>query len=112
MPAWACWHHGFVGSRSDLLRLHRDAILDVLATRDIDEVRIFGSIARGEDESGSDIDLIVELQGERSSGAELLEALELSELLTRLVGARVDVVTPRSLRPEVRALAVAEAVPL
>ena len=101
-----------MGSRSDLLRLHRDAILDLLATRGVENVRIFGSIARGDDESESDIDLIVELHGERSSGAELLEALELSELLPSLVGARVDVVTARSLRPEVRALAVAEAVPL
>ena len=103
---------GVVGSRSDLLRLHRDAILQLLSTRGVEDVRIFGSIARGDDEPASDIDLIVELHGERSAGAELLEALELSELLTRLVGARVDVVTPRSLRPEVRALAMAEAVPL
>ncbi len=42
----------------------------------------------------------------------MLEVLELSELLSALVGARVDVVTARSLRPEVRDLAVAEAVPL
>jgi predicted nucleotidyltransferase len=112
MPAGLAGIMGVVGSRSDLLRLHRDAILDLLATRGINEVRIFGSVARGKDDSASDIDLIVELQGERSSGAELLEVLELSELLTGLVGARVDVVTARSLRPEVRALALAEAVPL
>lgn len=107
-----CWHHPVTDSRADLLRLHRDAILELLAARGIEDVRIFGSIARGDDEPTSDIDLIVELRGERSSGAELLEALELSELLTRLVGARVDVVTPRSLRREVRELAIAEAVPL
>lgn len=101
-----------VGSRADLLYLHRDAILELLSTRGVEDVRIFGSIARGDDESASDIDLIVELDGERSSGAELLEVLELSELLTALVGARVDVVSARSLRPEVRALAVAEAVPI
>ena len=101
-----------MGSRSELLCAHRAAILDLLGARGIENVRVFGSIARGEDGSASDIDLIVELHGERSSGAELLEALELSELLTRLLGTRVDVVTPRSLRPEVRAIALAEAVPL
>ena len=95
-----------------MLRSHRREILDLLAARGADDVRVFGSIARGEDEPTSDIDLIVELRGERSSGAELLEALELSELLTSLLGARVDVVTLRSLRPEVRAPAIAEAVPL
>lgn len=101
-----------MGSQSELLRTHREGILDLLGARGIDDVRVFGSVARGDDEPVSDIDLIVQLRGERSSGAELLEALELSELLTRLVGVRVDVVTPRSLRPEVRASALAEAVPL
>ena len=61
---------------------------------------------------GLAIDLLVELEGELSSGGELLEMLALSELLSALVGARVDVVTPRSLRSEVRELALAEAVPL
>ncbi len=88
-----------VGSKADLLNAHREAIRDLLAARGAANIRVFGSIARGEDDASSDIDLIVELRGERSSGAELLDALELSELLTSLVGARVDVVTFRSLRP-------------
>jgi len=65
-------------------------------------VRVFGSLARGENEPGSDIDLLIELGGERSSGGELLEVLELYDLLSALAGIRVDVVTARSLRPEVR----------
>lgn len=101
-----------MGSKADLLDAHRGAIRELLAARGIANVRVFGSVARGEDEPSSDIDLIVELEGERSPGAELLEALELTELLTGLVGARVDVVTSRSLRPEVREVAIAEAVPL
>ncbi len=99
-------------SRSELLRRHRATIIDVLTQRGADDVRVFGSVARGEDEPESDIDLIVELRGPRSPGDELLTVLELSDLLTSLVGARVDVVTARSLRPEVGELAVAEAVPL
>jgi uncharacterized protein len=84
----------------------------LLAARGIADVRVFGSVARGDDEPSSDIDLLVELDGDRSPGAELLEALELTELLTSLVGTRVDVVTARSLRPEVREVATAEAIPL
>ena len=99
-------------SRSELLRRHRNAIIDVLAQRGAEDVRVFGSVARGEEEPESDIDLLVELRGQRSAGGELLAVLEPSELLTALVGARVDVVTARSLRPEIRELAVAEAVPL
>ena len=65
-------------------------------------MRVFGSLARGENEPGSDIDLLIELGGEQSSGGELLEVLELYDLLSALAGIRVDVVTARSLRPEVR----------
>jgi predicted nucleotidyltransferase len=101
-----------VGSNADLLNAHRAAIRELLAARGITDVRIFGSIARGDHEPASDIDLLVQLDGDRSPGAELLEALELTELLTSLVGARVDVVTARSLRPEVREVAIAEGVPL
>ena len=99
-------------TRSELLRRHREAIIDMLTARGVADIRVFGSAARGEDDPGSDIDLLVALPGERSSGGELLEVLELSELLTTLIGARVDVATPRSLRSEVRELALAEAVPL
>jgi len=101
-----------VDSPSELLREHRQAILDLLIRHGANDVRVFGSVVRGDDEADSDIDLLVELQGERSSGGELLAALELSELLSALVGARVEVVTTRSLRSEVRDLALAEAVPL
>jgi hypothetical protein len=94
------------------LQRHRKSIIDLLAQRGVEDVRVFGSIARGEDEPDSDIDLLVELRGPHSSGGELLAVLELSELLTALVGARVDVVTARSLRPDIREVALAEAVPL
>jgi len=101
-----------VNSSSELLRRNRQAIIDVLGRHGVKDVRVFGSVARGDDEPDSDIDLLVELHGERSSGGELLDVLELSELLSALVGTRVDVVTARSLRSDVRELALAEAVPL
>lgn len=83
----------------------------MLARHGVKDVRVFGSVARGDDEPDSDIDLLVELQGERSSGGELLEVLELSELLSALVGAggRRYRTLPTL---EVRDLALAEAVPL
>lgn len=101
-----------MSARADLLQRERQRIVDFLRARGITEVRVFGSIARGEADDKSDIDLLVELPGERSPGGELLEALELSELLSSMVGVRVDVVTARSLRPEVRPLALREALPL
>jgi len=75
-------------------------------------VRVFGSVARGEDDLSSDIDLLIELPEGQSHAAELLTVLGLSEELSQLVGARIDVVTPRTLREEVRRAAIAEAIPL
>lgn len=90
----------------------RSRILAFLTARGARDVRVFGSVARGEDDDRSDIDLLVDLDGERSPGGELLAVLGLSEELSALLDAHVDVVTPRTLRPEVRELALAEAVPL
>ncbi len=75
-------------------------------------MRLFGSLARGDDDALSDIDLLVDLATSESLGTELLIVLGLSEELSQLVGARVDVVTARTLREEVRDAALAEAVPL
>jgi predicted nucleotidyltransferase len=99
-------------ARRALLRRERERILDFLAQHGVREVRVFGSVARGEDIGRSDIDLLIELAEVGSSGEELLTVLGLSEELSRLLGVRVDVVTPSTLRPDVREAALAEAVPL
>lgn len=96
----------------EIVRRERSRILAFLTARGARDVRLFGSVAREEDDDRSDIDLLVDLDGERSVGSELLEVLGLSEELSELLETRVDVVTPRTLRPEVRDLALAEAVPL
>lgn len=96
----------------DVVRRERSRIVAFLTERGARDVRVFGSVARGEDDDRSDIDLLVELEGERSAGTELLEVLGLSVELSELLDARVDVVTPRTLRPEVRDVALADAVPL
>lgn len=95
-----------------VLRTQRDRILSLLSERGAHNVRLFGSLARGEDDTQSDIDLLVELRDTGSTAAELLTALGLSEELSEIVGSRVDVVTVRTLRDEMRKAALAEAVPL
>ncbi len=60
-------------------------------------MRLFGSVARGEDLPDSDIDLVVDLPATTS----LLELIALRRELTELLHASVDVVPARSLRPEV-----------
>ncbi|MGH3049656.1 MAG: nucleotidyltransferase family protein [Gaiellaceae bacterium] len=99
-------------SPREVLGERRSTILAFLAERGASDVRVFGSLARGDEDAQSDIDLLVELPDAASPGAELLTALGLAEELSELVHARVDVATPRTLRDEVRDAALAEAVPL
>ena len=99
------------GDPAEILRRERDRIAAFLAERGVRSASVFGSAARGDGSIG-DIDLLVDLGDEVSSGAELLTLLGLSEELSTLLGVHVDVASVRLLRPEVRAEAVAEAVPL
>jgi predicted nucleotidyltransferase len=96
----------------EILRQEGVRILDFLAHRGAGNVRVFGSVARGEATARSDIDLLVEFPHAGSVGEELLTVLGLSEELSELLGVRVHVVTPRTLRAPVCELALAEAVPL
>jgi predicted nucleotidyltransferase/DNA-binding XRE family transcriptional regulator len=91
-------------------RLHRQrrAILDAAGRRRASNVRVFGSVARGEDTDDSDIDLLVDLADEVSLVGLIGLERELSELLDR----RVDVVPARALKPAVASRVLAEAVPL
>jgi len=71
-------------------------------------VRVFGSVARGEDQPGSDIDLLVDL----APGTGLFSLGALERELSEVLGSHVDVVPSDSLRRKVRAEAEAEVVPL
>lgn len=84
----------------------RDSIRAAAAVSGAHEVRIFGSVARGDDASGSDIDFLVTLE----PGRTLLDLARLEVRLERLLGRRVDVVTEATLREPVRSAAVREAV--
>ena len=70
--------------------------------------RLFGSVARGDATSDSDIDLLVDLLP--SGGNELLRVSGMSEELSELFGTRVDVVAPSLLRDNVSLSALTDAV--
>ncbi len=69
-------------------------------------VRVFGSVARGEADSQSDIDLLVEFK----RGTTLLGHAALVQELEDLLGVKVDVVSERGLRDRVREHVLREAV--
>jgi predicted nucleotidyltransferase len=92
----------------ELLKAKREEILEVCARYGACQVRVFGSVARGEADEQSDIDFLVELE----PGRTLLDLGGLQYDLEQLLGRRVDVVTERGLKPRIRERVLREAVPL
>lgn len=90
------------------VRLHREAILALAARYGASDVRVFGSVVRGEATSESDIDFLIEL----APGRTLLDWSAFWQDLERLLGRPVDVAIEKSLKPEIRAQAIREALPL
>ncbi len=90
------------------LRRHRRAVAALAERRGVRDVRVFGSVARGEDGDGSDIDLLVDVD----DGVGLVAIAGLARELADLLGAPVDVVPADSLKRAVRADVLAEALPL
>ncbi|MFQ6025955.1 MAG: nucleotidyltransferase family protein [Dehalococcoidia bacterium] len=71
-------------------------------------LRVFGSVARGEATEESDIDLLVEMEAGRS----LLDRAALVVDLEQLLGCKVDVATEKVLKPSIRERVLRDAVPL
>ena len=90
------------------LRQRRKAVLACAARYGATNVRVFGSVARGEDRAGSDVDLVVDLAPRTG----LFELGALSRELAEIVGTPVDVAPSDSLRPRVRAEVERDSVPL
>lgn len=91
-----------------LLKEKREEILHIAAKHGARNVRVFGSVARGEADTESDLDLLVEMEPGRS----LLDMGGLLMDLQDLLGCRVDVVTEKGLRERVRDRVLKDAVPL
>lgn len=89
----------------ELLRTKRDDILRIAAKYGASNVRVFGSVARGEADSESDIDLLVNMEPGRS----LLDLCGLLIDLEDLLGCKVDVVTEKGLRDRIRERVLKEA---
>jgi hypothetical protein len=92
----------------DLLKSKREDILRLAARRGAHNVRIFGSVARGEAGPASDVDFLVELEPGRS----LLDLGGLLMELQEMLGHPVDVVTEKALHWYIRDKILAEAKPL
>lgn len=92
----------------NLITIHRDDILAIAARYGAVNVRVFGSVARGEAGPDSDVDILVDLTRKWS----LFDHIGLKQDLEDLLGRKVDVVVAADLRDIIREHALGEAVPL
>ena len=92
----------------ELRATRRDKILQLASEHGARNVRVFGSVARGDQNRDSDIDFLVDLEPNRT----LMDLGGLLIALQEALGGEVDVATEETLRPKVRECAIAEAVPL
>ena len=93
---------------SEALHAHRSEIRRIVTAHRAANVRVFGSVSRGEDTVGSDIDLLIDPTSETT----LFDIGAIRHELLKLLGVRVDVLTPQALPERFRARVLAEAVPV
>jgi predicted nucleotidyltransferase/DNA-binding XRE family transcriptional regulator len=87
---------GPVGRR---VRQHRHDLITAAAAHGVQNLRVFGSVARGEDRPGSDVDLLADLP----PGLSLFGLGRVEADLEAILGTRVDLIPAADLKPGVRA---------
>ncbi len=94
-------------TKRELIAKHRDAILALAAKHGATDVRIFGSVARGDENEASDVDVLVRMEAGRS----LFDMGELLMDLRDLLGCKVDVISEHNdMRPHFRDSVLKDAV--
>jgi uncharacterized protein len=96
------------GNRSmtqELLLKIRDLKLEITELFRTKEIQLFGSVVRGEETEGSDIDLLVEFE----EGADLFDLIGLANFLEEKLQRKVDVISKHALREEFREAILREA---
>ena len=93
---------------SEALAAQREKVLGIAAARGARNVRVFGSVLRGLDQEGSDLDLLVDLP----AGTSLLRVIGLQRDIEEALGVKVDLCTERELHPALKERILADARPL
>ncbi|NJM71905.1 MAG: nucleotidyltransferase family protein [Scytonema sp. RU_4_4] len=90
----------------EVLLPFRKEILEIAAKYGAYNVRVFGSVARGEAKPESDVDFLVEIEPQRT----LLDQISLMQSLEALLGRKVDVAESETLHPAIKERILKEAV--
>lgn len=80
------------------LKEHKSDILKIALLHGAKNIKVFGSVARGEQNKNSDVDFIVEME----KGKSILNRIALMQDLKKLLGQDVDVVTYKSLKERIK----------
>lgn len=96
------------GPMGRLLRKHRDEVVAIIEAADLRNPRVFGSVARGEDTTQSDIDLLVDL----GPSDDFLLMGPVAEDIAALLDIHIDVMCPEILKASIREAALREAIAL
>lgn len=102
----APYHEGVKPSK--VLEQYRDVIRRIVAKGPLCNPRVFGSVVRGEDKDGSDLDLLVDA----APGTTLFDIGGLQLDLEEALGVRVDLLTPEDLPMRIRERVLREAKPV
>ena len=97
-----------IAHRYEALQQHRDAIRSVVEAHSACNARVFGSVANGSDTTESDLDILVDPTPETT----LLDIGAIRHELRKLLGVRVDVLTPKALPDKFRDAVLLQAVPV
>lgn len=90
------------------LQTHRATIRQVVAGHRALNARVFGSVVRGDDQEGSDLDILID----PTAATTLLDVAAIQVELEALLGVSVDVLTPKGLPDKFREKVLSEAVPV
>ena len=92
--------------RNDVLRILQKERQGLIDHYHISTLSVFGSVARDEARQDSDVDILVEF----SRPVGLFQFIELQQRLEALLGSKVDLGTPRSLKPRIKEQVLQEAI--
>jgi len=92
--------------RDDVLRILKEQQKELTDRYKVASLSLFGSVARDENRAGSDVDLLVEF----NQPVGLFLFIELQQRLESLLGCKVDLGTPRSLKPRLKEQVLQEAI--
>jgi predicted nucleotidyltransferase len=93
---------------TSLLKEKRQKIIEIAQTYGVSNVRVFGSVARGDANAQSDVDFLVDMKTDFG----LLERIALKQELEVLLNTKVDIATEKGLHWYIRERVIKEAIPL